>query len=35
MNHQHDGVRYDAKEIMAGVTEVLGYGTAVIIEAQG
>jgi len=29
------GVRYDANEIMAGVTEVLCYGTAVVIEAQG
>ena len=28
------GVRYDANEIMAGVTEVLCYGTAVVIEAQ-
>ena len=28
------GVRYDANEIMSGVTEVLCYGTAVIIEAQ-
>lgn len=26
------GVRYDATEIMSGVTEVLCYGTAVIIE---
>lgn len=26
------GVRYDANEIMAGVTEVLCYGTAVIVE---
>ena len=26
------GVRYDANEIMAGVTEVLCYGTAVVIE---
>jgi uncharacterized protein YbjQ (UPF0145 family) len=29
------GVRYDANEIMAGVTEVLCYGTAVVIEVQG
>lgn len=28
------GVRYDANEIMAGVTEVLCYGTAVVIEAN-
>ncbi|MCU0620957.1 MAG: YbjQ family protein [Gemmatimonadales bacterium] len=27
------GVRYDATEIMSGVTEVLCYGTAVVIEA--
>jgi len=26
------GVRYDATEVMAGVTEVLCYGTAVIVE---
>jgi uncharacterized protein YbjQ (UPF0145 family) len=26
------GVRYDANEIMSGVTEVLCYGTAVIVE---
>jgi uncharacterized protein YbjQ (UPF0145 family) len=26
------GVRYDANEIAAGITEVLAYGTAVIIE---
>jgi uncharacterized protein YbjQ (UPF0145 family) len=26
------GVRYDATEIMSGVTEVLCYGTAVIAE---
>jgi uncharacterized protein YbjQ (UPF0145 family) len=26
------GVRYDATEIMAGVTEVLAYGTAVVAE---
>jgi len=26
------GVRYDANEISAGVTEVLAYGTAVIVE---
>jgi uncharacterized protein YbjQ (UPF0145 family) len=28
------GVRYDATEIMAGVTEVLCYGTAVIVEQE-
>ena len=27
------GVRYDATEIMSGVTEVLAYGTAVVVEA--
>ena len=26
------GVRYDATEVMAGLTEVLCYGTAVIVE---
>jgi uncharacterized protein YbjQ (UPF0145 family) len=26
------GVRYDATELMSGVTEVLCYGTAVVIE---
>ena len=26
------GVRYDANEVMQGVTEVLAYGTAVIVE---
>lgn len=26
------GMRYDANEIMDGITEVLAYGTAVIIE---
>jgi uncharacterized protein YbjQ (UPF0145 family) len=29
------GIRYDATEIMAGVTEVLCYGTAVIVESTG
>lgn len=28
------GVRYDATEIMQGVTEVLCYGTAVVVEAN-
>ena len=26
------GVRYDATEVMQGVTEVLAYGTAVVVE---
>ena len=29
------GVRYDATEIGAGITEVLAYGTAVRVEALG
>ena len=28
------GVRYDATEIMSGVTEVLCYGTAVVVEQE-
>lgn len=28
------GVRYDANEVTAGVTEVLAYGTAVVVEAR-
>ena len=28
------GVRYDATELMGGVTEVLCYGTAVLIERE-
>jgi uncharacterized protein YbjQ (UPF0145 family) len=28
------GARYDATEIMSGVTEVLAYGTAVFVEPQ-
>lgn len=28
------GLRYDANEVMQGVTEVLCYGTAVVIEAE-
>ena len=28
------GVRYDATEIMQGVTEVLAYGTAVVVEKE-
>jgi uncharacterized protein YbjQ (UPF0145 family) len=26
------GARYDATEVMSGVTEVLAYGTAVVVE---
>jgi len=26
------GFRYDANEVMSGVTEVLAYGTAVVLE---
>jgi len=26
------GVRYDANEVMQGVTEVLAYGSAVVVE---
>jgi len=29
------GVRYDATEVMQGVTEVLCYGTAVIVASEG
>ena len=29
------GVRYDATEIMSGVSEVLCYGTAVVVERGG
>jgi uncharacterized protein YbjQ (UPF0145 family) len=29
------GMRYDATEIMSGVTEVLAYGTAVVVEPEG
>lgn len=29
------GVRYDATELMAGLTEVLCYGTAVVVERHG
>jgi uncharacterized protein YbjQ (UPF0145 family) len=28
------GVRYDATEIMQGVTEVLAYGTAVVVQPR-
>jgi len=29
------GIRYDATEVMNGVTEVLCYGTAVVVERAG
>ena len=29
------GVRYDATELMPGITEVLCYGTAVLVQNQG
>lgn len=29
-HHQH--ARYDANEVLNGVTEVLAYGTAVVVE---
>jgi uncharacterized protein YbjQ (UPF0145 family) len=29
------GARYDANEVMSGVTEVLAYGTAVVVEPVG
>ncbi len=29
------GARYDATEVMSGVTEVLAYGTAVVVEPKG
>ncbi len=29
------GIRYDATEILGGVTEVLCYGTAVVVEPAG
>lgn len=39
ISHAHEsganavvGIRYDATEVMSGVTEVLCYGTAVIVE---
>lgn len=28
------GMRYDANEVMQGVTEVLAYGTAVVVQAE-
>jgi uncharacterized protein YbjQ (UPF0145 family) len=32
--HAIIGMRYDATEFMAGVTEVLAYGTAVLVEPR-
>ena len=29
------GMRYDATEVMGGITEVLAYGTAVVVEEVG
>jgi uncharacterized protein YbjQ (UPF0145 family) len=29
------GIRYDATEVMEGVTEVLCYGTAVVVQREG
>ncbi len=29
------GIRYDANDVMQGVTEVLCYGTAVVVEPAG
>jgi uncharacterized protein YbjQ (UPF0145 family) len=29
------GIRYDATEVMDGVTEVLCYGTAVVVQREG
>lgn len=41
MTHAHEmganavvGIRYDATEVMQGVTEVLCYGTAVVVEKE-
>jgi uncharacterized protein YbjQ (UPF0145 family) len=28
-------MRYDATEIMGGITEVLAYGAAVVVEGRG
>jgi len=28
------GMRYDANDVMSGVTEVLAYGTAVVVEKE-
>ncbi len=40
LHHAHElganaviGMRYDATEIMAGATEVIAYGTAVVVES--
>jgi uncharacterized protein YbjQ (UPF0145 family) len=42
LRHAHElganaviGIRYDATEVMNGVTEVLCYGTAVVVERSG
>ncbi len=42
LHHAHEsganaviGIRYDANDIMNGVTEVICYGTAVVVEAEG
>lgn len=42
LQHAHEmganaiiGMRYDANEVMQGVTEVLAYGTAVVVEPVG
>ncbi len=29
------GIRYDATEVMQGATEVLCYGTAIVVEQAG
>lgn len=29
------GIRYDATEVLQGVTEVLAYGTAVVVQPRG
>ena len=41
LQHAHEmganaviGARYDATEVMSGVTEVLAYGTAVVVEKK-
>jgi uncharacterized protein YbjQ (UPF0145 family) len=41
VQHAHDaganavvGMRYDANEIADGITEVLAYGTAVVVDAE-
>jgi uncharacterized protein YbjQ (UPF0145 family) len=42
LRHAHElganaviGIRYDANEVMQGATEVLCYGTAVVVEPRG